>query len=386
MERHLTRRGALTVLGGSAAALPLAARTTAGTARAQSAPPAVYLGGYTGGDPEGGIGVARPDQTTGALRLEAVTPAPNPSFLALSPATGVLYAVDESAEGAVTAFALDDSGGIAGPLATVGSGGGSPCHVSVDPGGSHAFAANYATGSVAVFALGENGAPTGLTDLVQHTGEGPDPDRQEGPHAHMVLPHPDGGLLYAADLGTDSVHVYVLDTATGRLTRRQEARFAPGSGPRHLALHPGGRTAYVLGELDLTLTPCTVDAATGTLTPLTAVSALPPDADPAGATAAEVLVSPDGRFVYASVRGHDSVAVFDVAGDRETAPELLASHPCGGRSPRHLAFDAASGRIFAANQDSSQVSVLTRDTGDGGLSDAQTALSYPNVACVLPAL
>ncbi|MDT0343540.1 lactonase family protein [Streptomyces litchfieldiae] len=385
MTPQPTRRTVLTLLGTTAGGLPLAegaARGAGGTAGAASG--RVFLGGYSGGDPAAGIGVAGVDEGTGELRLETVVPGENPSFLALSASGRVLYAVNETRDGTVSAFALDEDGAVLGSLGTASSGGASPCHLSVHPLGGHLFTANYESGTIAVVALREDGGPGEVTQVVQHTGSGPDPERQTGPHAHMVLPDPGGERLFAVDLGTDSVHVYAFDPGPGTLTRESELKMTPGSGPRHLAPHPGGRAVYVVGELDCTLTTCAYDPGTGALTPLATVSALPPGTPSDGAIAAGVRVSADGRFVYASVRGQDSVAVFAVEEEDGTALRLLSHHPAGGRTPRDLYLDEARSRVYVANQDSGLVAVLDRDPADGGLAPAREALAFPRVTCVLP--
>ncbi|WP_344632032.1 lactonase family protein [Streptomyces glaucosporus] len=379
-----TRRTTLTLLGATAGALALtpeaAARPGPDGRRIR-----VYLGAYTGDDTAHGIGVASADRNTGALRVEAVVPTPDPSFLALSAAGHVLYAVNETAEGRVSAFALNRDGSVRGLLGEVPSGGAHPCHLALHPGGRHLFTANYTSGTVAVVALRPDGAPDGVVQVVRYTGSGPDPERQDGPHAHMVLPDPTGRRLFSVDLGTDTVHVHRFDAGRGLLTDGTEAAMPPGSGPRHLALHPSGRTAYVLGELDSTLTVCSYDASRGVLTPLSTVPILPEDADPIPSTAAEVLVSADGRFVYASNRGHDTVTVLAADGPDGRRLRPVSHHPCGGSSPRHLAFDPAQRLLYAANQDSGTVTALRRDPAGGGLSPAAEPLPYPRAVCVLPA-
>ncbi|MGP4109770.1 lactonase family protein [Streptomyces sp. 4N509B] len=384
----LRRRGLLGVplLAATAAvALPAALATPA--ARAAATPFTVYLGAYTGPDPTHGIGVARADGTTGALTLDAVTPTANPSFLALGPGADVLYAVNENGEGRVSAFALGADGNVTGSLGSAPTGGGAPCHLVVHADGGHLFVANYSSGSVAVVTLGGDGTPLEVSHLVQHTGSGPDPDRQEGPHAHMVLTDPAApNRLLAVDLGTDSVYVYAFDPGTGRLTQEHQVAMAPGSGPRHLALHPAGDAAYVLGELNSTLTACAYDAATGGLTPGGVVPTLPEGAPADGNTPAEVLVSSDGRFVYASNRGHDSVAVLAVAEGDHTALTPLGHHPCGGSGPRHLALSPDESWLYAANQYSGTVTRLARDATTGALAPSGEPLPYSQVVCALPAV
>ncbi|RKN04767.1 lactonase family protein [Streptomyces radicis] len=383
MTPQVSRRTMLSVIGATAGGLPLAGGAAASPARVD--PFRFYLGAYSGGDPAHGIGVASADEASGALALDGVVPTADPSFLALSAGATVLYAANEKDDGGVTAFAVADDGTVGAPLGSAPSGGAHPCHLAVHPAGGHLFTANYGSGTVGVVALGEDGAPGEVLQVVQHTGSGPDPDRQEGPHAHQVVPVGGGERLFAVDLGTDSVHLYAFDAAAGRLTPEAEVKLAPGSGPRHLVVHPGGRTVYVLGELDSTLTACAYDAEAGTLTPGTAVATLPDGTSPEGNFPAAILVSSDGRFVYASNRGHDSVAVFSVEGDDEAAPRLIATHPCGGAGPRHMILDAAGTRLYIANQTTGSVAVLDRDPATGALSPGGGDLGFARVSCVLPA-
>ncbi len=387
-----SRRAVLALLGAGTVAVPLASHAAA-TATASPAPRAagpfrVYLGAYTGGAGDRGVGVATADDATGTLTLDAVTPTTDPSFLALSGSSGpapVLYAVNEGGRNSVSAFALDQDGGVTGALGDCPSGGEGPCHLAVHPAGGHLFTANYNSGTVAVVALAADGAPTGVVQEVQHTGSGPNPGRQEGPHAHMVLLDPSGDRLFACDLGADSVFVYAFDAAQGQLTQEQEVKMQPGSGPRHMALHPDGTAGYVLGELDSTLTPCTYDPATGALTPGSPVSTLPDGAWQEGWLAAEVLVSADGAFVYATNRGHDSVAVFAVEGADHTGLRLVGHHPCGGSWPRHMSLDPEERWLYVANQNTGSVTVFARDAASGELTDTGQTLAYPQVVCVLPA-
>ncbi|WP_158239658.1 lactonase family protein [Streptomyces carminius] len=385
---HPTRRTALTLLGTAAAGAALAPYTTAA---ARPRPGGrldgglrVYLGAYTGTDTAHGIGVASGDAATGALTLETVVPTADPSFLALSPTGRVLYAVNETVEGRVSAFALAADGTVTEELGGAAAGGDHPCHLAVHPGGRHLFTANYTSGTVAVLPLDRDGVPGDPVQVLGYTGSGPDPERQEGPHAHMVLPDPTGDRLLTADLGTDTVHVHRFDPRTGELADGSRAPMPPGSGPRHLALSPSGRTVHVLGELDSTITSCAYDAGRAVLTPAATVPFLPEGADPAGTTAAEVLVSADGRFVYASNRGHDLVAVLAVDAADETVLRPVSHHPSGGSSPRHLAFDPTQTLLFAANQTTGTVAAFRRDPDSGGLTPAGEPLAFSQVVCVLP--
>ncbi|KAB8161197.1 beta-propeller fold lactonase family protein [Streptomyces sp. 3MP-14] len=373
--------GGLTFAVSAANASTPAPRSVAPRGAAPFANPArFYLGSV-----QHEIGVATADAASGALSLDALVADSRSSFLALSPTAERLYSVIGDDGGRLDAFTLDEDGAVTGPLGSVGGLGDGPCHVAVHPAGGHVFSANYNDGTVAVVALLDDGAPGEVTQVVQHTGSGPNPGRQEGPHAHQVLPDPGGARLFAVDLGNDSVYAYAFDAEAGQLTEEHQSAMPPGSGPRHMVFHPGGETAYVLGELDSTLTTCGYDAATGALTPGAVASLLPDGADPGGNTAAEIVVSADGRFVYASNRGDDSIAIFSVDGADETEPRLVGHVDSGGATPRHISLGADDAHLYVANQSTGVVVVFARDAETGGLTPTGEPLPLPGVECVLPA-
>ncbi|WP_240509066.1 lactonase family protein [Streptomyces agglomeratus] len=365
-----------------AGALALAAP---GSARAAEATRRAYLGTYTT-QPGGGTGMGLASYRPRSGRLASagvLVGVQNPSFLALSPDRRTLYAVDERAEGAVTAVRVGRGTPevLGRPRAT---GGADPCHLSVHPGGRFLLTANYTGGSVSVHPVGPDGVLGEPTDVVRHKGSGPDPERQEGPHAHMVVTDPAGRYVVAVDLGTDSLHTYRLDPRTGRLGEHARAAMKPGAGPRHLAFHPSGRYAYVVNELDSTLVVCAYDGPGGVLTPGTPQPTLPPGTRLSGRNyPAGVVVSPDGRFVYVSNRGHDSIAVF-AAECGGAALRLVSATPSGGSYPRHIALDPSGGLLFAANQRSGTVAAFRVHRRTGRLTAAGPALAAPVPVCVLP--
>ncbi|MYS24073.1 6-phosphogluconolactonase, cycloisomerase 2 family, partial [Streptomyces sp. DvalAA-14] len=344
----------------------------------------LHLGTYTTQGGGTGVGLAQYDPRTGRITgAGTLTGVANPSFLARSASGGHLYAVDEQASGAVTAVSIDAAGRLK-VLGAQPTGGSGPCHLSVHAGGGHVLSANYDSGSLAVHPLAPDGSLLPRTDLVRHTGSGPDPDRQDGPHAHMVRSDPGGAYVLAVDLGTDTVYTYRLDETTGKLTSLSQARVAPGSGPRHLAFHPSAAFAYLANELGDSVVVCGYDPATGAVTP-----GRPQPTVPAGSPAternypAEVVVSADGAFVYVSNRGHDSIARFAVA-DGGATLRLLDATPTGGAYPRHIAFDPTGMLLFAANQNSDTVTVFHVDPASGELTSGGTPFSTPMPVCVLP--
>jgi 6-phosphogluconolactonase len=343
---------ALTAGGSCSAAIPAPAGRRAAPAATPDAARPLHLGTYTTQGGGTGVGLAHYDPQTGLITATGtVKGVADPSFLARSASGGNLYAVDEQSSGAVTAMSVD----AAGRLKVLGSqptGGSGPCHLAVHSGGGHVLSANYDAGSIAVHPLAADGSLLPRTDLVRHTGSGPDPDRQDGPHAHMVLNDPGGAFVLAVDLGTDTVYTYRLDEASGRLTAVSQARVEPGSGPRHLAFHPSAAFAYLANELGDSVIVCGYDPAGGAVSPGQPQPTVPAGSPSTGRNyPAEVLVSADGAFVYVSNRGHDSVARFAVADDGATL-RLLDATPTGGAFPRHIAFDPTGTLLFAANQNS----------------------------------
>ncbi|MGW0118744.1 lactonase family protein [Streptomyces sp. NPDC003327] len=326
----------------------------------------------------GGRGVlaADVDPATGALTVTGATDAvADPSFLAL--AGTVLYAVSETEAGAVAA--LD----VTGPAprafgAPVPVGGAGPTHLAVAAG--HVLTANYGSGSVSVLPLAEDGTPRPATAVLRHEGSGPVADRQAGPHAHQVLADPTGRWVLGVDLGTDSVRICALDPETGRLALHGETVLRPGSGPRHLAFHPSGSHAYVLNELAPTVTVCRWDPAAGVLAPLGETRVVPDDA-PGPSYPSEVVVAPDGRFLWAAVRGDDTLAVLALDDDGATAT-LTACVPCGGTWPRDLTLDPSGHRLYAANERSGDVTWFDVDPVTGIPSRAGS-VPAPAASCVV---
>ncbi|MFI8257363.1 lactonase family protein [Streptomyces filamentosus] len=334
-----------------------------------------YLGSFTSA---GGRGVlaADVDPETGALTVTGATDAvADPSYLTL--AGGVLYAVSETAPGAVAAFA---PGGpaprpLGAPAPVDGSG---PTHLSL--AGGHLLTANYTSGSVSVLPLAGDGTPRPAAAVLHHEGGGPVADRQEAPHAHQVLPDPSGRWAVSVDLGTDSVRVCALDPATGALRVHRETALRPGYGPRHLAFHPAGGHAYVVGELEPAVTVCRWDAEEGELTPLAEIPLVATgSAGPAYPSA--IVVAPDGRFLWVAVRGTDTIAVLVLspAGDEAIRS---AAVPCGGAWPRDLALDPSGRRLYAANERSGDVTWFDVDP-QNGTPVRSGSVEAPAVTCVV---
>lgn len=339
----------------------------------------LYIGSYTpemGGE---GVGITavRRDPATGRLdALGVVARTPSPSFLTWHPTLPVLYATSELDEGGVSAWAVAGETDLR-PLGNADTGGAHPCHLAVAPGGRYLVTANYTSGSVAVHRLGDDGALGERTDLLVHDGAGPDPKRQERAHAHMVSPNPGGGAILVVDLGTDAVYRYELEAATGRLVPlgpRMHVR--AGTGPRHIARHPDGRHAYLVGELDATVTTYELDGLAGVLRERGRVATT----RLTGAQPSEIAVRPDGRFLYVANRGIDTISVFALAGD---LPGYLAEVPTGGTWPRH--FAVVGEHLYVANERSHAVVGFHLDRDSGVPQEPGSVLELPSPTCVLPA-
>ncbi|MEU7186497.1 lactonase family protein [Streptomyces sp. NPDC045369] len=335
-----------------------------------------YIGSFTSAGGRG-ISTAEVDPETGALALlHATAEVPDPSYLTVSPDGRRLYAVSETSDGAAAAFALHGDGPV--PLgAPVPVRGAAPTHLAL--WGGHLLTANYTSGSVSALRVAADGSLAEPAAVLRHEGSGPNPDRQEGPHAHAVSPDPSGRWLLNVDLGTDSVRVCTLHPESGEPVVRHEVRLRAGSGPRHLAFHPRGGHAYVVNELSSTVTPCRWDAATGTLTPLTETAILPPDAGDNHPS--ELVVSPDGRFAWAANRGHDSISVLavDPSGD---GLALVTTVPCGGHWPRDLALHPGGRHLYAANERSGDVTWFSVDPTTG-IPEAGGSIAAPAASCVV---
>ncbi|MEV0131878.1 lactonase family protein [Dactylosporangium sp. NPDC050688] len=286
---------------------------------------------------------------------------PSPSFLAAGP-TGVIYAVAELDEGRVAAFRLDGT-----PLGSLPTGGASPCHLAVTDG--FVLSANYQGGSVSVFAVDAGGALTTRTDLAQHTGSSVHPDRQTAPHAHQVTVR--GDLVYVVDLGLDEIVHYRL-AAGGTLHRqRVTSTTPPGSGPRHLVLHPDGRV-FVANELASTV--ATYSPGFDVLD-VRASALVPPAGDN---LPSELLLSPDGTRLYVANRGNDTITTFAVTGEGLSPLDEVST---GGTWPRH--FILIDGALVVANQHSDTVTLLELDPQTGVPQPGRVVLEHPSPSAVL---
>jgi 6-phosphogluconolactonase len=347
----------------------------------------VYVGTYTDTTSRGIYRFALDTQTGAASEPVLAAEARNPSFLALHPSGRFLYAVSETwadgvKTGAVSAYAIDPKTADLTLLNQQPSEGAGPTHLVVDAGGRNVLVANYGGGTVAVLPIGDDGRLARASSVQAHEGRGPSESRQDKPHAHGIYVDATGRRAFAADLGADRVFVYDFDPAKGQLRPAGAAALPPGSGPRHLAFDARGRRLYAINELSSTLTVFAFDAAAGRLTSLQSVSTLPSGFTGANTTA-EVVISPDGRFLYGSNRGHDSIAVFAV--DSSNGQLTPAGHvAAGGAQPRHFAIDPSGRFMLVAHQGSDSIAVFRLDPATGRSTATGKLLRVPKPVCVLP--
>ena len=351
----------------------------------------VYVGTYTEeGSKSKGIYAFRYDAATGqvtSLGLAAETT--NPSFVALHPNGKFLYAVNEVGNykgpnsGGVSAFAIDKATGKLTFLNELPSRGADPCYITVDKTGKYVLVANYTGGSVIVYPILEDGRLGEASAFVQHAGHGTDPQRQEGPHAHSIDLSPDNRFAMVDDLGLNELLVYKFDSAKGTLVPNDPpfAQLDPGSGPRHFALRPDARFAYVVSEMKGTVTVFANDAKAGTLHSLQTISTLPKDSSGA-IEDAEIEVHPSGKFVYASNRGDaNSIAVFAIDQSKGTLASVeIASTQ--GKTPRSFEIDPTGKLLFAANQKSDNIVIFRIDAKTGKLAPTGQVLEVGSPVCV----
>jgi len=335
-----------------------------------------------------GIHASRLDLATGKLSTpELVAECATSSFLAIHPNGQFLYSVDDTnfdgkGNGSVRAFAIDRSTGKLTPRNRVASHGATPAHLVVDGRGKNVLVANYNSGSAAALPVKEDGSLAEASSVVQHSGSGPDPSRQRGPHAHSINVSPDNRFAIVADLGLDNVFVYRFDSDKGLLEPNDPpyVKVAPGAGPRHFAFHRDGRFAYVINEMASTVTAFAYDRSRGVLKELQTTTTLPKDF--AGrSTTAEVQVHPSGRYLYGSNRGHDSVAVFSIDA-REGTLTLVEITPTQGKTPRNFGIDPTGAFLLAAHQDTDNVVVFRVEAKTGRVTPTGQILEVGSPVCV----
>ena len=347
----------------------------------------VYVGTYTDHGSKG-IYVYRFDSSTGKMTsLGLAAEATEPSFLAVDSSGPFLYAVNETETysgqptGAASAFAIQPDSGKLSLLNQVSSRGTDPAHITLDRTGKYALVANYTSGSVAVFALLKDGRLGEVASFVQHKGSSVNPERQKGPHAHAIALSPDNRFAVVADLGLDQLLVYSFDAAKGTLgAKPQVVKASPGAGPRHLVFSFDSRFLYMLNEMQSSVVAYSYDAASGAMHELQTISSLPKGFSGEN-TAAEIEIDPSGKFLFASNRGDDSIAVFAID-PRTGMLTHVETDSTGGKTPRNFAIDPTGSWLLAANQDSDKIVVFRIDQKTGHLNPTGDVFQLPSPVCL----
>jgi len=350
----------------------------------------LYVGTYTpDGSTRKGIYAFRYDAATQevtSLGLAAETT--NPSWVALHPNGRFLYAVNEVQNyngpnsGGVSAFSVDRATGKLTFLNEVASRGADPCYITVDQSGKYILVANYTGGSIAAFPISADGKLGKASAFVQHTGHGLNPKRQEAPHAHSIDLSPDEHFAFVDDLSLDELLVYKFDKSKGSLKPNNPpfAKLDAGAGPRHFALHPSGKFAYVVSEMACTVTAFSVDLKAGVLHRSQSISTLPDDFKGENDDA-EIVVHPSGKFLYASNRGHDSITVFAIDAAKGTLT-VVEHASTKGKTPRNFAIDPTGTLLFAENQQSNNIVIFRIDEKTGKLTPTGKVLEVGQPVCI----
>jgi 6-phosphogluconolactonase len=346
----------------------------------------LFVGSYGPEDRPGIYAVGLDEAATGLHLRGSFAGVRNPSFLSLHPGGDHLYAVSETGRGsdgthgAVHAFRLERAGATVDLVALNhrSTAGDHPCHLRIDGDGRWLAVANYGTGNVAVFPLLPDGVLGEMAAFVQHAGTGPNPNRQEGPHAHATIFTPDNRFLIVADLGIDQLVVYAFDADTGSLARHRAVLVNPGAGPRHLAFHPDGMHLFVVNELTSSVTWYRYDAPAGSIRELQTRSTVPSDAPEN--TAADIHLSHSGRHVYVSNRGHDSVAVF--AFDPALGLDRIAIRSSGGGWPRGFGLAPGGRHLVAANRHSNEIVLLPLLAGGADIGEPVARAGVTQPSCI----
>ncbi|MDX2443962.1 MAG: lactonase family protein [Bacteroidales bacterium] len=348
----------------------------------------IYIGTYTSGESKG-IYQCSFNQNTGKLSgLKLLAQNENPSFLTISPDKKTLYCVNETMEfngkpgGALSSFKIDHKNDSLHFINEQLSNGGAPCHIITDKSGKFIFVSNYMGGNVSVYPIQIDGSIGEMSCLIQHKGSGKDSNRQEAPHAHSLILNPDDKFAYVSDLGIDKVMIYEVIPENGILTAANSpwANLEPGSGPRHFTFHPQGRYAYVINELNSSITAFSFNDLDGSLQEIQTISTLPVDFGGSN-SCADIHISPSGKYLYGSNRGHNSIVSYSI--DKKTGTlTLIDFESTLGETPRNFTLDSTGEYLLVANQDTNTIVTFRIDPQTGKLDFTENILSVPSPVCL----
>ena len=357
---------------------------------ASSKPPArqdflAFVGTYTNKTDSKGIYAFEFDADSGKLKAKGLAAAAtDPSWVEIHPNGKFAYAANETGnQSTITAYSVDAKSAKLTQLNQLPALGQDPCHLSFDRTGNYLFAANYSSGTITVFPIQPDGKLGEHTAAIKNVGKlGPNKERQEGPHAHWVHVSPDNHYVFVADLGLDAILSYKFDAAKGTLTPNDPplAKLNPGSGPRHVAFTPDGKHVYVVSELNSTVTAFQYDPAKGALSQFQVLSTLAQDFSGRNDTA-EITVHANGKWLFASNRGRDTITVFSI-NPADGSLTSLGEFPTGGKEPRHFAIDPTGKYVLAENQNSNSITVLKIDPATGALKEVSHVSDIPSPVCL----
>ncbi len=347
-----------------------------------------YVGTYGTGQ-NGGIYFCRLNSRTGEILLkEKIIGIDNPSFLAISKENHFLYTVNEVAEtngnpgGAVSSFAIDPENGNLRYLNRQLTIGGSPCYISIDNTGRFILLANYSGGNVTILPVLKDGKLGKHIESVQHTGQRINPDRQSAPHPHSIVVSADNHFVFVPDLGLDKILIYRFDQDKGTLRPNDTPHVSlkPGAGPRHFTFHPDGKFAYVINELNSTVTAFLYDSTEGRLNEIQTVSTLPEDYTGIN-YCADIHIHPAGKYLYGSNRRHNSIAIFTI--NQETGILARAGYEqTQGDFPRNFAVEPLGKFLLVANQRSNNIISFRIDAETGDLNPTGYTIEIPEPVCI----
>ena len=348
----------------------------------------VFITACTSND-NGAIHAYHLNQDTGELQIQSRTAdVENPFFLALSPNKQFLYAIHEPGEfgngdnGQVAAYRIKDNAGKLSLINRRPTNGSAACYVAVDATGKTLLAANYQNGTVLSYPIREDGSIGEAVSFMQHVGSSINPERQQEPHAHCFVVSPDNRYAYSADLGIDKIMSYRLNVDSATLTpnRQPFVRTHPGAGPRHFTFHPQQLFAYAINELDSTITTFDYDSTSGSLFEQQVISTLP-EAFGGITHCADLKITPDGRFLYGTNRGHDSIAAYAIGDNGHLS--LISIEPSGAEQPQNLAITPNGRYLLCANMAGNRVVVFRIDSATGRISQTGEAVDTPMPSCIV---
>jgi 6-phosphogluconolactonase len=338
----------------------------------------VYAGTYTRKDSVG-IYPFKFNPADGSLEPVAEpAPSSNPSFLAVHPTGKFLYAANEDEVGGVTAYEIQAGGGLS-KLNEQPSHGSAPCHLMCEATGKFLIVANYTSGTVSMCPTGSDGHLGEATEKIQHAGSSILP-RQTGPHAHSANIDAQNRFAYLADLGMDQVVIYEMDVQRGKLRPAGHLKTAPGAGPRHFHFHPNGKNAYLINEIGCTVSALNYDSTSGALEEINTLSTLPGEVEK-GFSTADIHVHPNGKFVYGSNRGHNTIACYRT--DQATGAIEFVDRTDVEPVPRNFAIDPSGTYLLAAGSNSGKTTTFKIDGETGSLTSTGIVTEIPECVCLL---